>query len=101
MGQQDLEVELQEVLFLTCNAYDPNNGATYNTFFWQAVKNRVIDLKKSAFRQKRKANAYTDSLDEEALRYAVEEATAHPSAEDEILARITVTERFRSGKRNP
>lgn len=95
--QPDLEVELQEVLWLACQKYDPNRGATFNTCFWEFVKRRVIDLKKSAFRQKRLADLNTETLNGDTVRRVVEEMTKVGSAEDEALARIAVVERFRSG----
>lgn len=100
MGRDDLENELQEVLWLVCESYDPNKGARFNTYFWQAVKNRVTDLKKSAFRQKRRVHASTTVMSAEALRYVIEDLKSNPSAEEELLARITVTERFRGKNRN-
>lgn len=98
--KSDLETELQEILWLVCEIYDPNKGATFNTLFWQSANNRLKDLKKSANRQKRAANLYTESLDVSAVRYAVEQMIQNPSAEDEILARVTVSERFNSRNRN-
>lgn len=97
--QDDLEAELQEVLWLACQRYDPNRGATFNTCFWEFVKNRVIDLKKFAFRQKRQANLFTETLASDAVRAVVEEMTLQGSAEEEALARITVVERFHSGSK--
>lgn len=95
----DLETELQEILWLVCKVYDPDKGATFNTLFWQSANNRLKDLKKAAFRQKRAANLSTYSLDVDTVRFAVEQMTLAPSPEEEILARITVSEAFRSGRR--
>lgn len=97
--EQDLEVELQEILWLVCSIYDPDKGATFNTLFWQSANNRLKDLKKAAFRQKRAANLNTYSLDVDAVRYVVEEMTLRPSPEDEILAQMEILEAFRSGKK--
>lgn len=93
--QEELEAVLLEVLWLTVENYDPNRGATFNTCFWEYVRNRVIDLKKSAFRQKRSVRLYCESLDVDAFRTAVEQITEHPSAEDEVLAKLSVVERYR------
>lgn len=95
----DLEVELQEILWLVCEAYDPNRGATFNTLFWQSANNRLKDLRKSAGRHKRAANLNTESLDVEAVRFVVEHMMTGPSAEEEILARVTVSERFSTKNR--
>lgn len=95
----DIQSEILEVLYLACCGYDPNCGASFNTYFWQAAINRLKDLKKSAFRQKRLANLNAASLDDESVREVVEELTMHGSPEEHLLARISVAERFDSGKR--
>jgi hypothetical protein len=97
-GPEELEAELLEILWLACERYDPNRGATFNTCFWQFAKNRVVDLKRSAFRKKRVANLNAETLEDEAVRFAVEERLLRSSAEDEALARLAVVERFRSKK---
>lgn len=98
-GVDDLESEVYEVLLAVCEGYDPDSGATFNTYFWQSALNRLKDLKKAAFRQKRAVNMNTVSLDEDSVRYVVESMNESPSVEEEFFARITVTERFDSGKR--
>lgn len=95
-GQDDLESELREVLWHCVQRYDPNEGATFNTFFWQSAKNRFADLVKAAFRKKRQANVHTESLDTEAVRYAIEQRLTSPAAEDYLEAVGAVQERFRS-----
>lgn len=96
MGQDDLANEIAEVLWRVCLAYDPNRGATFNTVFWQAAGNHLKDLKKAAFRQKRVIHAMTTSLDVDAVRWAVEEATMQDSAEDVLMALSSVRERIRT-----
>lgn len=92
----DLEQELLEVLWLACNAYDPNHGATFNTFFWDCAKRRFLDLHKAASRQKRVGDYFRVDLEAESVRQAVAEATEEGSAEEEVLARISVRERLRA-----
>ena len=99
-GQDDLESELLEVLWRCVQNYDPHSGATFNTFFWQAVHNRYTDLIKAAFRKKRQSDIGCVSLDVAAVREAVEERVgkmiAVPSPEDYLMALSTVQERFRN-----
>lgn len=95
--QQDLEAELVEVLWLCCVKYDPNNGACFNTFFWQSAKNRFLDLHKAASRKMRVGDYQRVSLDVDAVQRAVYEMLGDASAEDEVMAMETVRERYRSG----
>lgn len=85
---------------MACNAYDPNKGAVFNTFFWDCAKRRFLDLHKAASRQKRVGDYERVWLEDEALSVAVEEATKEGSAEEEVLARMTVIELYRSGRRS-
>lgn len=94
--QQDLEAELVEVLWLCCTKYDPANGACFNTYFWQAAKNRFLDLHKAASRKMRAGDYERVSLDAESVREAIYEMLEHPSAEEEFLALESVRERFRT-----
>lgn len=96
---QDLESDLVEVLWLACVSYDPNYGSKFNTFFWELVKRRFLDMRKRATRKKRAGDLTSISLDIDAVRAVVEQVTLGSSAEEEMLARIVVTERFRSGKK--
>lgn len=96
---KDLEQELTEVLWLACNAYDPDHGAIFNTFFWDCAKRRFLDLHKAASRQKRVGDYERVWLESESVREAVAEATEEGSAEEEALARMTVLELYRSGRR--
>ena len=98
-GQDDLESQLLEVLWKCVQSYDPDNGATFNTFFWQAVRNRYTDLIRSAFRKKRGANVHTVSLDVEAVRQAIEQRMTEPDGEEYMLALGEVRERFRNSSR--
>jgi hypothetical protein len=91
----DIENELLEVLWLACNSYDPDRGAKFGTHFWNMARNRLIDLHKAASRKKRVGDYERVSLDSDAIRNLIELITVS-SAEDEVLARITVIERFHS-----
>lgn len=93
-GQDDLANELLEVLWLCVQGYDPDNGATFNTYFWQAVHNRFADLVKHAFRKKRGADVHQVSLDVDAVRQAIEERTSTDGGEEFMMAVSSVQERF-------
>jgi DNA-directed RNA polymerase specialized sigma24 family protein len=92
----DFENDLLEVLWMACRTYDPNKGASFNTLFWQMSFNHVISLHRKASSQKRVGDYERISLDVEEIREAISELRADPSAEDEYLARLAVTERWRS-----
>lgn len=85
------------MLWLVCLSYDPNKGASFNTLFWSAAKNRFLDLHKAASRKMRVGDYYRTSLSAESVAEAVSEFFLSPSAEDEAIARITVREQYRSG----
>lgn len=95
----DLESELLEVLWLTCQAYDPNHGATFNTFFWTNAERRFLDLHKAASRQKRAGDYERVSIEADSVREVIAEISLEHSAEDQALARINVIELYRSGKK--
>lgn len=92
MRIEDLEQEFYEVLFLACIKYDPDKGAKFNTFFHDLIRNRLGHLKQYAFAQKRQSNLNLESLSDDAVAWAVEEATAAASAEEDVMALITVHE---------
>lgn len=106
---QDLENELLEVLWLACKSYDPDKGMKFNTWFRQRVKQRFLDLEKSAKRKKRAGDYDQISLDAADVRVAIEnflgditgdfEANSESSAEDIALANIRVQELYNSGRR--
>lgn len=84
---------------MACNTYDPNHGATFNTFFWTLAERRILDLHKAASRQKRVGDYLRVDLEAESVRDMVSEIALSASAEDEALARIAVREVFRSGRK--
>lgn len=96
---KDLEQELLEVLWLAATSYDPNHGATFNTYFWTNAERRFLDLHKTASRMKRVGDYSRVWLEDEAVARAVADLFLDASAEDEVLARMRVREVFRSGKR--
>lgn len=95
--QSDWENDLLEVLWRACCSYDPDKGASFNTYFWRMTNNHQISLHRKAASQKRVGDYERISLDEEEVREVISELRTDPSAEDEYLARITVRERFREG----
>jgi len=88
--QDDVEQELLIVLWECTVAYDPNKGASFNTYFQQSAKNRVISLIRHASTKSR--SAVVVSLGIEAVAAAVDECLAITSAEDLALMRITIRE---------
>lgn len=44
MEVADLEAEMYEVLFKCVLKYNPDNGASFNTFIWQAIYNRFRSI---------------------------------------------------------
>lgn len=92
MRIEDLEQEFYEVLFLACLKYDPDKGAKFTTFFHDLIRNRMGHLKQYAYAQKRQSNLNIESLTDDAVAWAVEEATAAQSAESDVMDLITVRE---------
>ena len=91
---QDIENELLEVLWKACNSYDPDQGARFNTHFWNCAQRRVIDLHKAASAQKRIGDYERVWLEDEAIRDAIGELLAY-SPEDEVIALSEVREIIR------
>lgn len=92
MRIEDLQQEFYEVLFIACMKYDPNKGAKFTTFFRDLIRNRIGHLRQYAYAKKRQSNLHLESLTDEAVAWAVEEATAASSAEEDVMALITVRE---------
>lgn len=98
MSQEDMEQELLETLWWCTFDYNPNGGATFNTFVQTSWRNRIGTLKRSASTQKRAC--VTVSLDEASVAFAVDAILADrswassdsQSAEDTALLRIMIRE---------
>lgn len=88
--QEDVEQELLVVLWQTVLAYDPDKGATFNTLFQTNAKNKVIGLIRMANTKSRRAIVH--SIDEDAMRAAVESFFATGGAEDSVMARLDLEE---------
>lgn len=97
--QVDLENDLLEALWRACMNYDPNQGAKFDTFVRNCWHNTFADLIKTAHRDKRRIDFDTESLDVDSVRMVVAEMSVSESAEDEVFARIKVSEIFRSGRK--
>lgn len=89
-SQEDMEQELLEVLWWCTFDYNPNRGATFNTFVQTSFRNRIGSLIKHANAQKRQAEWV--SLDVEAVALAVEHGHPTLSAEDIVMFRIMLRE---------
>lgn len=96
---KDLAQEILLVLWSACQDYDPNHGATFNTFFWGKVERRFLDLHKAASRKKRQGDYERVSLEAESVRLAVAERTLGDSAEDHYIAEMNVIEHLRAKKK--
>lgn len=89
---EDIEQELLVVLWQCVIKYDPNKGASFNTLFQGCARNKVITLIRHGNTKGRKASVV--SLDDEAVRLAVDEADRWGSAEDIVLANLSILDRF-------
>jgi RNA polymerase sigma factor (sigma-70 family) len=89
----DMEQELLVVLWESVEMYDPDRGATFNTFFWMRARQKIGMLDRHWNGMKmRKATLV--SLEVEAVAAAVEDAVEHMSAEDSALLRMEVQKRI-------
>ncbi len=95
----EIEQELLEVLWLCCEAYDPDKGAKFQTYFWTAAEHRLRDLHKAASRQMRVGDYFRVSLDGSDIREMLTGSKLMDSAEEEALANMHVIEIFRSAKK--
>lgn len=85
---KDMENDLLETLWRACEKYDPNAGRTFNSFFWELVKNQAISLHRKVTAQKRAGDAHWVELDADALTVVI------AGAEDELIARIDARQEF-------
>lgn len=86
--REDVEQELLVVLYECVVNYDPDKGATFNTYFQQSARNKVISLIRYFEAKTRVANAQTMDLDDDAVRFAVEKAQRGVTSEDIALQRM-------------
>ena len=61
---EDIAQELDIALWLGLPKYRGSNGAKERTFAQTIMRNRIIDLQKAAYRQKRQSDAYSISFSE-------------------------------------
>lgn len=92
---EDVIQELTVVLWECAVKYDPNRGATFNTYFQQSAKNRIISLMRRSRTKGRTGS--TVSLDVEAVAWAVDEYLSDPSAESVALMRMDIREAVAAG----
>jgi DNA-directed RNA polymerase specialized sigma24 family protein len=82
--QQDLEAEMLEVLWKCVNAYDPNQGAGFNTLFWRSAHRRLISIRRYYAAKKRAAEWVL--LDEEEFVAVCDSVIHDYSAEEWVMA---------------
>lgn len=79
----DVEQELLVVLWRCVERYDPGKGASFNTLFQGCARNKCITLVRGAQTAGRKG--VTVSLEDDAVRYAAEQAYQTMSVEDVVV----------------
>ena len=79
----DVEQELLIVLWRCVNKHDPTKGASFNTLFQGCARNQIITLIRGVNTQGRKGTNLT--LEDDAVRYAAEEAQQYMSVEDIVM----------------
>jgi DNA-directed RNA polymerase specialized sigma24 family protein len=80
---EDVEQEMLMVLWKCWQKYDPDKGASFNTLFQGCARNKCITLVRTVNTMGRKGVAL--SLEEEAVRYAAEDARSYMSVEDIVV----------------
>jgi DNA-directed RNA polymerase specialized sigma24 family protein len=93
--EEDIEAEITEVLWQCVKQYNPDNGARFNSYFWQSAKNRLISINRFHSRQKRCAEV--TFLSEDVLERIMNDLPGNCefSAEDFALANMEVETRRR------
>jgi len=84
---EDVEQELLEVLWHCVAEYDPNNGAKFNTYFWQCARNKISDLTRRATTIMRQSENFvtliaSEDLDEDTFTTICDKYRQEISAED-------------------
>ena len=111
MELSDLESEMYEVLYRCVMKYNPDNGATFNTFLWQSIYNRFRTILRTNSAEKRKivevlfdhtVDGYVpdgESSPYEFFSAFVMRGCLTPGPDDLHEAHENVRERIRSGKK--
>lgn len=84
----DVEQELRVVLWDCVQTYNPDKGATFNTYFQQCAHNKIASLIRFAQAKTRVANTMTITLEDDAVRYVVENQTAQMDSGEIALMRM-------------
>lgn len=79
----DIEQELLVVLWRCVERYDESKGASFNTLFQGCARNKCITLVRGA--QTAGRRGITVSLEDDAVRFAAEEASQYMSVEDIVV----------------
>jgi DNA-directed RNA polymerase specialized sigma subunit len=89
----DICQELLTVLWKCVVAYDPDNGAAFNTFAQRSFQNRIASMVREVTAAKRTAVGGVVSISVESIGIAVDQAIQEWSAEDYAVAKISHQER--------
>lgn len=89
----DMYQELLVVLWESVTLYDPNKGATFNTFFWMRARQKIGMLDRK-YNEMKCRKATVVSMDEESVATFIEELGAEDSAEVMALTRMEIQERW-------
>lgn len=95
----DMEQETLIVLWKCVQRYNPDAGATFNTFFWQSARNNISDMTSKAMTQKRQTEWFSplspvEILDEDSFTMICDQYLTEMSAEDWSDLRETVIEKW-------
>lgn len=99
----DMEQELLLVLWNCVFEYHPRNGATFNTFWTQCARNRIVTLSRASLAIKRQSESWLDKeiflkeLEIENREYIDDIeylAASSDSAEDVAMRRINMIEEY-------
>lgn len=94
MDAEEIEQELLSVLWKCVQSYDPDSGATFNTFAQRAFQNQIVSLARKSSAKVRKPTGQVVSLDVEEVRAAIDAYRSAASSEEEFFALRMVEERL-------
>lgn len=90
----DLVNEIRMVLWKAVQTYDPDKGAKFHSWFTQCLNNWYKDKLRRTEADCRRVNVHVEYLSNEGVAAAVENWRMEHSAEEEVLAPLTVNARL-------